>query len=368
MYLPKTRIALAITALYSPLSTVSAMADDATKPATLKAVNVSAAQVYAGAPNDVAHTASKTDTPLRDIPASVAVISAEALHDQGAVTMNDAMRNVSSVQPLMAGGYGFANSYTSRGLPLSFLRDSMPDGSAQNSYFRTMYDVERIEVLKGPGSALFGVANPGGSINVITKKPQEEFALEGGITAGSFGTSNGYVDATGKIGDGVSGRIIADVEKTDGYRDLGRDIQEISPSVLWAISDQQSLLVDVSHRDQEIIPDNYGILFDKQGKLADVSPETRYYSPFNTSDQTIDRLGVTHNIQFSSMFSLRSALTHDQRELYILRNAGGSPGTLTNSSTGRNVRQQKDDASYDALQNELTIKAGSGFVKQTILC
>ncbi|HEV7929344.1 MAG TPA: Plug domain-containing protein, partial [Nitrosospira sp.] len=139
---------------------------DKEKDNPLPEIKVTTGRVRPGTLEDVARTGSKTDTPLRDIPATVDVIPASVLKEQGAITMNDAMRNVPSVQPLMGGGYGFGNSFTSRGLSLSFLRDDIPDGSAQNSYFRTMYDVDRIEVLKGPGSALFGVAGPGGSINI----------------------------------------------------------------------------------------------------------------------------------------------------------------------------------------------------------
>lgn len=142
------------------------------KGAALPEIKITTGRVRPGTLEDVARTGSKTDTPLRDIPASIAVVPAALLQEQGVTEMNDAMRNVSSVQPLMGGGYGFGNSFTSRGLALSYLRDDLPDGSAQNSYFRTMYDIERIEVLKGPGSALFGVAGPGGSINIITKKPR----------------------------------------------------------------------------------------------------------------------------------------------------------------------------------------------------
>ena len=333
----------------------------------LETVTVSAEQVYPGSPDDVVRTGSKTDTPLRDIPASVAVVPAEILREQGAVTMNDAMRNVSSVQPLMAGGYGFADNYTARGLPLTFLRDDMLDGTTQNGYFRTMYDVERIEVLKGPGSALFGAAGPGGTINVITKKPQEIFNIEGGVTAGNFDTLNGYIDATGEITDGVSGRLIADTERMDGFRDLDRDIKEISPSVLWEISDEQSLLVDFDHREIEITPDNYGILFDQRANIADVPDETEYYSPFNTTDQDIDRLAITHNIEFSQALNMRTALTHQERELYIVRNAGGNAGNLANASTGRNSREQSDGASYDAVQNELIVTGETGPVAHTLL-
>lgn len=152
----------------------------------LPEVSVTKGRIRAGAPQDAARSGSKTDTPLRDVPASVAVVPVEILREQGVQTMNDAMRNVSSVQPQHGGGYGYANSYNSRGLSINFLRDDLPDGTAQNGYFRTMYDIERIEVLKGPGSALFGSGGPGGSINVVTKKPQAKYNLEVGLHLVAF--------------------------------------------------------------------------------------------------------------------------------------------------------------------------------------
>src|ERR1700712_4843951 len=107
------------------------------KDASLPEIKISTGRVRPGTLEDVARTGSKTDTPLRDIPASISVVPASLLREQGVIDMNDAMRNVSSVQPLMGGGYGFANNFTSRGLALSFLRDNMPDGTAaQNGYYR----------------------------------------------------------------------------------------------------------------------------------------------------------------------------------------------------------------------------------------
>ncbi|MDE2367200.1 MAG: TonB-dependent receptor plug domain-containing protein, partial [Betaproteobacteria bacterium] len=260
---------------------IHASADDKDGPESktaLPEVKITTGRVRPGTLEDVARTGSKTDTPLRDIPASVAVVPATLLREQGVINMNDAMRNVSSVQPLMGGGYGFANNFTSRGLPLSFFRDDMPDGtSPQNGYYRTMYDVERIEVLKGPGSALFGVAGPGGSINMITRRPRSDFALSTGTMLGSFGTRNGYLDVTGPIGQSFSGRLITDLEHADGFRGLKRDIFEISPTLMWRLADDKTLLVDFDHREIKIKPDNYGTLFDFNSKLV-VPRENRYYS------------------------------------------------------------------------------------------
>ncbi|PPC93608.1 MAG: TonB-dependent siderophore receptor [Methylotenera sp.] len=207
---------------------------------------------------------------------------------------------------------------------------------------------------------------PGGTINVISKQPQDKPQLSVGTTFGSFGTFNGFVDLTGKITDGVAGRLIMDAEHTDGYRGLSRDITEISPSVRWNIDDTKTLTVDVDQRSFKIKPDNYGILFDNRGKITDVTRDTRYYSPFNTTDQDITRLSVSHDWQIADDLSLRTAFINDQRDLYILRNAGGAVNA-SNVSNARNVRQQYDDAHYMTFQNELTWKVNTGGIKHTLL-
>ncbi len=333
---------------------------------SLPEVSVQQKRIKPATPNDEVYSGSKTDTPIRDIPASVSVVTSEMIEEQGIRTMNQAMiANAPGVQPQMGGGYGFGDSFNSRGLSLSFMRDTMPDGTAQNNYFRTMYDIERIEVLKGPGSALFGPVGPGGTINVISKQPQDKTQLTVGTTFGRFGTFNGFVDLTGKIADGVAGRLIVDSEHTDGYRGLNRDITEFSPSVRWNIDETKTLTVDIDRRDIKIKPDNYGIVFDRNSKIADVSKETRYYTPFNDSEQKITRININHDWQISDALKLRTALINDQRDLYILRNATGN--IQLNNSFRRNVRQQYDEARYTTLQNEATWKVNTGNIKHTLL-
>lgn len=332
----------------------------------LPEVAVQQKRIRPATPNDVAHTGAKTDTPLRDVPASVSVVSSEMIEEQGLRTMNQAMiANAPGVQPQMGGGYGFGDSFNSRGLSLSFLRDTMPDGTAQNSYFRTFYDIERIEVLKGPGSALFGPVGPGGTINVISKQPLDETNITVGTLFGRFGTFNGFVDMTGKIADGVAGRLIVDSERTDGFRGLDRDITEVSPSVRWNYDDNKKLTMDVDRRVIKIKPDNYGIVFDNRAKLADVDRDTRYYTPFNDTDQKITRVSLNHDWQLTDKLNLRTVLTNDQRDLYILRNALGT--IRANNSFSRNVRQQYDDARYTTFQNEMTWKVDTGGIGHTLL-
>lgn len=368
-YKPLTlAVMLAINSGFAAAEQVTKKIDvSAAETEALPEVSVQQKRIQQATPNDTVRTGAKTDTPLRDVPASVSVVTSEMLEEQGIRDMNQAMiANAPGVQPQLGGGYGFGDSFNSRGLSLSFLRDTMPDGTAQNNYFRTMHDVERIEVLKGPGSALFGPVGPGGTINVITKQPQDKTQFTVGTTFGRFGTFNGFVDLTGKIADDVAGRLIVDSEHTDGYRGLNRDITEFSPSVRWNIDETKTLTVDIDRRSIKIKPDNYGILFDNKGKIADVPRDTRYYSPFNDTDQKITRINVNHDWLISDNLSLRTALINDQRDLYILRNAGGAVNAA-NASNARNVRQQYDDANYTTFQNEVTWKVNTGGIKHTLL-
>ena len=344
-----------------------ALAKDQEKGAELPEIKVSTGRVRPGTLEDVARTGTKTDTPLRDVPASVAVVPASLLKEQGVINMDDAMRNVSSVQPLMGGGYGFANNYTSRGLPLSFFRDDMPDGtSPQNGYYRTMYDVERIEVLKGPGSALFGSAGPGGSINMITRQPRSGFAASAGTMLGSFGTRNGYADVTGPIGQNFAGRVIADLEHADGFRGLKRNVFEISPTLLWRLADDKTLLVDFDHRDIHIRPDNYGTLFNINSQLV-VPRENRYYTPFNNTSNTINRVTAVHNWAISADLNMRTAFTYDGRLLNLVRNGGGNQANAAGMITGRDVRFQTDHQGFATFQNEFIWKKYTGPIKHTFL-
>lgn len=120
-----------------------------------------------------AGTATKTDTPLREIPASVNVVPKQVIADQAITNLSDALENVPGVRSNNneLEGYnfkirGFDSLFTFRN-NLGVPGDSNPSGF-------DMANVERIEVLKGPASILFGRAEPGGVINIVTKEPLAE--------------------------------------------------------------------------------------------------------------------------------------------------------------------------------------------------
>lgn len=334
---------------------------------TLPEVSVETETVRAGTPRDTVFTGSKTGTALKDLPASVVVVTGETLAEQGVVNMNQAMENISGVQPIMAGGYGFADNYVARGQAVRYLRDGLPDGTTQNGYARTMFDVDRIEVLKGPGSAIYGSGQPGGTINMVSKAPQFKFGAEVYGAVGSFGTKIGSVDITGPVGQNAAARVIVGHEEADGWRNLSRKIDQVKGTVLVKLMDDKTLTIDYDHRDINVKPDNYGIIYNTQRQLAPVSRETHYNSPFNFTNQKMDRLTVSHDWFFNTDLSMKTSVVIDHRDLNFLRNGGGNGGNTGNAMSNREARAQSDKMQFATVQNEIIYKFGEGPIKHTVL-
>lgn len=184
---------------------------------------------------------SQSALPLQETPMSVQVIGQQVLQDQQADTLGDALRNVSGVNQMyyIGGGYerfivrGFEQSLTTyrNGIQLPFQRYQ-----AANT--------ERVEVLKGPSAAEYGMSDPGGVINIVTKAPSAERTYEIEQTVGAHDnfSSNSYQTQLGATGaltadDALLYRMDFSYQNADGYREL-TDTENffIAPSLHWNIS------------------------------------------------------------------------------------------------------------------------------------
>jgi iron complex outermembrane recepter protein len=163
---------------------------------------------------------TKTDTPLLETPMAIQVIPREIIDDRQSRTALDAAKNVSGVQTepgavydqfLLRGfGSGYGVAYRN-GMKLEGV------GGAVNSAF-----VDHVEVIKGPASMLYGRIEPGGFVNVVTKKPQADSAFSVQQQVGSWGQFRTTVDATGKVNEdgSVLYRVIGAYDKADSYIDF----------------------------------------------------------------------------------------------------------------------------------------------------
>jgi iron complex outermembrane receptor protein len=146
-------------------------------------------------------TGTKTDTPLRETPQSITVVTADRITDQGALTVQESLRYVPGV---------FADAYgpDSRG-DYPRIRGQDPniylDGTRVVNTFQfnewrpDPYTLERIEVLRGPASVLYGDTSTAGLLNLVSKRPQAEAFNEIGVQYGSFNRKQVQLDSTGKV-------------------------------------------------------------------------------------------------------------------------------------------------------------------------
>ena len=172
-------------------------------------------------------TATKTETPIRDVPQSIEVRSAPLIKDLGARRVDDVAKTVAGVQVNWLGNGGSAIPFlTMRGFSNNGV--VLQDGYRRNGGFYAILDaanIERVEFLKGPSSVLYGATGSlGGAANYVSKRPSEESLAELEVGAGSFGAMSAKFDLGGRVAPDapVNFRVNASAERADSYRDVAQ--------------------------------------------------------------------------------------------------------------------------------------------------
>lgn len=187
-------------------------------------------------------SATKTDTPIIETPQSISVITADRIRDQGSLTIQDSLRYVSGMR-------GEAYGFDSRG-DFSLVRGVSPtiflDGLQQSvgSYTNTRTDpftLERVEVIKGPSSMLYGQSSVGGLLNLVSKRPQAERRNELQLQYGSFDRKQIAFDSTGPLDDDgtLLYRVVAIGRDSQTQVDHTQDNRLVfMPSLTWRPNEQ----------------------------------------------------------------------------------------------------------------------------------
>ncbi|MBE9062516.1 TonB-dependent siderophore receptor [cf. Phormidesmis sp. LEGE 11477] len=253
-------------------------------------------------------TAIGIDTPLRDTPFSVQVIPQAVIEDRNVVELGEALETAGSV--VSAGGRGVSRdgpNFLIRGFPVvdSIFRDGIATSSLASIGTE---DIERVEVLRGPASILFGQGEPGGIINLVSKRPLDEPFYSVSASVGNFDTYRGAIDVSGPLNEQktVKYRLNLSYENLGSFRDfVDSESLLISPIVTWDISDRTSLEFYGRYAyDQETI-DN-GIPASGDG-VVDI-PRSRFLGEnFAEFTQNQFSLGYRLDHEFSEDWSLRHA-------------------------------------------------------------
>ena len=162
-------------------------------------------------------TATKTDTALIDVPQSISVITREQLDDQAAYSLSDVLRYVPGVT--VGQGEGNRDQITLRGqnTTADFFLDGVRDDV---QYYRGLYNLERVEVLKGPYALIFGRGGGGGIVNRVQKTPKSSgFFANGRLSTNSFGAYDVSGDVNTPLGERAAVRLNAVYENLANHRD-----------------------------------------------------------------------------------------------------------------------------------------------------
>ncbi len=204
--------------------------------------------------------ATKSDMSLMETPAAVVIVDQELIETQGTDNLQDLIRNISGVTQA-GNNYGIGDNIVIRGLGANYTYDGMYGGAGLGNTFnptRSLTNVESVEVLKGPATGLYGMGSAGGVINLIEKKPQFESKNKFTAEVGQWDTYSLALDSTGGLSDDVAYRLVAKSGRSDGYRDIGTDRDEIYGALKWVLSDSQDLMLSGAYIKDAIAVDSIG--------------------------------------------------------------------------------------------------------------
>ena len=237
--------------------------------------------------------ATKTDALLMDLPQSVRVLTGDLLRDAGVTTLAGALDLASGIVKQSPLG-GLWDSYAMRGFTgdPNFGSDYMVNGFSSSRGYNGMRDAgntQAVEVLKGPASALYGRGEPGGTVNITTKKPKfaPEYSAEASL--GSFRTRRAAVDLTGPLTSSLAYRLNAAHEEGHSFRDTVKVERSLfSPSFLWMLGEHTTVSYEIEAVRQRA-PFDRGVVA-VNGKLGAV-PVSRFLGEPGDGPMTVESLG-----------------------------------------------------------------------------
>ncbi|WP_459207884.1 TonB-dependent siderophore receptor [Pseudomonas sp. MLB6B] len=285
----------------------------------------------------------------QDIPQAINVVPAQVIRDQAPRNLDDALTNVSGVTQGNNFG-GTSDTVMKRGFgdnrDGSIMRDGMPivQGRSLNA------STERVEVLKGPASLLYGIQDPGGVINVVSKRPQREqynaLTVRGSTYGSGKNGSGGSFDSTGALGDSdLAYRLIVDHEDEDYWRNFGTHRESlVAPSLAWLGEDTQVVLA-YEHR-EFLYPFDRGTAFGSNGHPLDIPATRRLDEPFNDMEGRSDlyRLEVDHQLDDVWKLHMGYSFNRETYDASQVRVTGvnQAAGTLTRSIDGTHNAMSRD--------------------------
>ncbi|EGR0927566.1 TonB-dependent siderophore receptor [Vibrio parahaemolyticus] len=337
-------------AIGSSLVVPSAVASEETNstPSATETIQVYGHQ-YEGYAEHMPQSGTKTDVEWLDVPQAVSVVTKTEMQDRGAVRLVDALDGVAGVNNTL--GEGSRDQFMIRGFDSlnDMYRDGMRDDGTLQSY-RSLANVERVEIVKGSAGALYGRGSAGGIINLVTKRANGENFTHVKGSVGSNSQYVGQVDSSMAFSDKVNGRINLEYRQADSYVDhVDSNDFFIAPTIRVLPADGHTIDIDVEYAHQELVP--YRGVPSKNGKPVDL-PVSTYFGGTNDYQESDSlRVAVDYEWRLNDqwVWNNRAAFNHIELE---------QKGTRQGKVTGNEVSQTVNNFGYDprtttTLQSEL---------------
>ncbi|MCW4440344.1 TonB-dependent receptor [Vibrio splendidus] len=346
-------LALAIGGALTAVATVSNVmaAEDVAVDETLQVIG----HQYEGYAEHMPQSGTKTDVEWLDVPQAVSVVTKTEMEDRGAVRLVDALDGVAGVNNTL--GEGSRDQFVIRGFDAlnDMYRDGMRDDGTLQSY-RSLANIERVEVVKGPAGALYGRGSAGGIINLVTKRANGDNFTHVNGSVGSNNLFVGQVDSSMALSDKVSGRINVESRQSDSYVDhVDSNDFFIAPTIRVLPAEGHTIDLDVEYAHQELVP--YRGVPSKNGKPVDVSESTFYGGTNDYQESDSIRVGVNYEWLLNSEWAWTNRAAYNHIELE-------QKGTRQGTVTGNEVSQTVNNFGYDprtttTLQSELVWETDS---------
>lgn len=292
-------------------------------------------------------TATRTETPLRDIPQAVSVITRGLIAEQTMDSMADVVAYVPGVGMAQGEGHRDAPIFRGNTSTADFFVDGLRDDT---QYLRDLYNVERVEVLKGPNGMVFGRGGIGGVINRVTRQADWTAAREVTLEGGSWAQRRVTADVGGAANGMVAARVVGMYENSDTFRDgAGLERYGVNPTVALALGSRTTLRAGYEFfRDERVIDRGVPSF---QGRPLETDPSTFIGNPdMNEARIRINALSFIAEHTAGSV-TLRNSTRYADYDKYYQNvvpgavNAARTTVALTGYSSGtdrRNVFNQTD--------------------------
>jgi catecholate siderophore receptor len=307
-------------------------------------------------------TATRTRTPLKEVPQSVSVVTEEAVEDQAMQGLADVLRYVPGAT--MGQGEGHRDAPTIRGN--SSTADFFLDGVRDDvQYFRDLYNVARVEVLKGPNAMIFGRGGGGGVINRVTKRAEAQRATELRLEAGAYDHARITADANLPLGPGVYGRLNALYQDSGSFRDHV-ELQRwgVNPTVTFQ-NDRAVLRLNYEHFEDDRVVDRGVPSF--QGRPVTPSRSTFFGDPSQSWATTdVDFFSGTVEYAASPALTIRNhTVLAEYGKFY--QNVLPGPVTASGAQVALEAYNNRTDRTNLFNQTDLVLQANTGTVGHTLL-